>query len=105
MGKSPKRKIRLERQNTIPKRGDLLVNRKAKARVDNPASVEAHQPFEKCWCGSRRARLVEKCRRGSLVSSDVFPSGYGVGILSPAVKIPSIRVHNVSDSFRHAGEP
>lgn len=95
----------LQWQNPIPERGKLLVGGESGRGVGNPARRESHEPFEEVRCGTGAARLVDQRRGRCESASDVFPSGYGVGVSSPAVKMSSISDHNVSDSSFLLGEP
>lgn len=95
----------LEREHAVAKCSHLLVGGQIAGQVRNPAPFKSHEPFEELQSRSRRAGLLKECRARSLKAGDVLPAGYGIGVSSPAMKMPSISDHSVSDSFRHAGEP
>ena len=97
-------KSRLQRLYAVAQRGDLLVLRQLVA-VGHPSSRKAHEPFDefRCWAGA--AGVVQEGWRWWGSSGDVFPSGDGLGVASPALNSPSIRDHRVSDSALLFGEP
>src|SRR5699024_2581211 len=95
----------LEREDAVPEGGELLVVSESMIRVGDPARFETHQPLYELWCRPRPFRLVQERRRGGASSADVFPSGDGSGVASPAVKMPSIRDHSGADSLLCVGEP
>ena len=73
--------------------------------IGDPTWRQAHQPLYELGCGPWPNTIVQEGRGGSFSTCDVLPSSYSFGVLSPAVKMPSIRFHSVSDSALHFGEP
>ena len=100
-----KRKCCLQRDDAVAERGDPLILRQPVVGVGDPAVGEAHEPFHELGCWSRPCGFVQKCGGWGFSSGDVFPSGDRSGVASPAVKMPSIRLHRVSDSVFLLGEP
>jgi hypothetical protein len=98
------RNARLERQYPIAECRDLLVLRQLVA-VGDPPSRQAHQPLHERRCRAWDVGVVHEHWRWRGTSGDVFPAGDGVGVASPALNSPSIRVHSVSDSALLLGEP
>lgn len=96
---------RLERQHAVAKCSDLLVRRELMRRVSHPSGGEAHKPFHELRCRSRPGGFVQERGGWGGSSGDVFPSGDGVGVASPASKMVSIRLHSVSGSFCLTREP
>jgi hypothetical protein len=96
---------RLERQDSVAQGGVLLVRSQTVFGVCDPARRETHEPFHERRCRPRTAIFVQD--RGGRGGSfgDVLPSGDGVGVSPPAVKMVWIRANRVSDSFQLAGEP
>lgn len=92
-------------QYSVTKRSNLLVHCQEMSRVGDPAGGEAHEPFNelrgRTWCCSHAQEGW--CRGWS--AGDVLPSGDGVGIASPAVKMLSISDHSVSEAVFLLGEP
>ena len=88
-----------------PEGSVLLVRGQAVFGVGDPPRREAHEPFHELGRRAWSFLLVQDrgVRGGSF--GDVFPSGDGVGVSPPAVKMSSIRANRVSDSFQLAGEP
>lgn len=96
---STQRRGRLERKDAVAKGSELLVAGEAKTCIRNPAGRQSHEPFDKRGRRAWSRRLVENCRAWCDPANDVLPSGYRIGIASPAVKIPSISDHSVSGSL------
>ena len=73
--------------------------------IGDPTWRQAHQPLHEGWRRTWPAALGQKRRGWSWLSDDVFPSGDGVGVASPAAKMSSIRDHKVSEALFLLGEP
>ena len=87
----------LKRNDTVAKHSDLLVLRQSMIGVSDPASGESHEPFHELGCWSWALGFVQERGRWGFSFGDVLPSGDGSGVASPAEKMPSIRLHRVSD--------
>ena len=92
-------------EDTVSECRDLLIRTEFVRRVGDPPGREAHEPFHELGCWSRPCGFVQKCGGWGFSSGDVFPAGDRSGVASPAVKMPSIRLHRVSDSVFLLGEP
>lgn len=98
----------LKRNDPVAEGGDLLVLRQSVVGVSDPSGREPHDPFHELGCWSwpfAFVQEVQECGGWCFPSGDVFPSGDGSGVASPAVKMPSIRCHSVSGSACLLGEP
>ena len=71
----------------------------------HPAGREAHEPFHELRCRAWAFLPVQERGSGGYSSGDVLPSGDGLGVSPPAVKMSSTRANKVSDSFHLVGEP
>lgn len=92
-------------EHPIAQRSDLLVGCHLVERVGNPSLREAHQPLDKLRGRPRAGGVVHE--RGCWCRSpdDVFPDSDGGCVVSPPLKMSSIRDHSVSGSRCLSGEP
>ena len=95
----------MKRENAVAESGELLVVGEAMISVGDPTGFEAHQPICEFRCGPRPLCLTQQRWCGGGPSGDVFPSGDGWGVASPAVKMSSTSNHSLSDSVFCLGEP
>lgn len=95
----------LEREHAVAEGRVRLVRSEFVGRVGDPAGGESHEPFHEFRCRSRAFRFVQDRGGWGVSSGDVLPSGDGVVVSSPTVKMFSIRANSVSGSFELAGEP
>lgn len=95
----------LDWENPVAERRVSLVVGQEVGGVGDPARREAHEPFHESWRRPWAFLLVQDRRCGGCSSGDVFPSGDGVGVSPPAVKMSSISANSVSGAFQLVGEP
>ena len=105
VAKGPQRSQGLKRQHAIAKRRGLLIRSQSMRRVGDPTWRQTHQPLHELRRGARPLVFVQECWGWCGSSGDVFPLGDGVGVASPAVKMPSISDHSVSESLFLLAEP